>query len=209
MLESVGLIETTSIGLGYVAQDAMLKAADVKLLLARTICSGKYIIAVTGPVAETTAAVEAGVNAMPEGLIDHAVIARIHPQVFRAVGAGVDLYVPLTVGGTTQSGAEAPLHTGGESNGSAGPKALGVVETFTGVSILEAADIAAKSAAVQMVRIHIAMALGGKGYLLMAGSVADVQAAVAAAAELVRRKGLLVSAVTIPGPSRELFAEYI
>src|SRR5512140_638483 len=107
MLESVGLIETTSIGLGYVAQDAMLKAADVKLLLARTICSGKYIVAVTGPVAETTAAVEAGVNALPEGLIDHAVIARIHPQVFRAVGAGVDLYVPLTVGGAAPGAHEA------------------------------------------------------------------------------------------------------
>ncbi len=45
--------------------------------------------------------------------------------------------------------------------------------------------------------------------MLMAGTVSDVQASVAAAAEVVRKKGLLVSAVTIPGPSRELFSEYL
>ncbi len=56
---------------------------------------------------------------------------------------------------------------------------------------------------------RLAMALGGKGYVMVAGSVVDVRTAVEAAAEVVRKKGLLVSAVTIPGPSRELFAEYI
>ncbi len=191
MLEAVGLIETTSVGLGMAAQDAMLKAGAVRVVLARTICSGKYIVAVTGPLAEVTAAVDAGVAALPEGLIDHAVIAKIHAAVFQALGQAVELHVPLT-------GAAA-----------AGPKALGVVETYSGTSVLEAADAAAKAAAVTLLKIHLAMALGGKGYLMMAGSVTDVQAAVAAAAAVVRAKGLLVSAVTIPGPSRELFAEYI
>jgi len=191
MLEAVGLIETTSIGLGMAAQDAMLKAGAVRVVLARTICSGKYIVAVTGPLAEVTAAVDAGVAALPEGLIDHAVIPRIHPTVFQALGQAVELHVPVVEG--------APP----------GPKALGVVETYSGTSVLEAADAAAKAAAVTLLKIHLAMALGGKGYLMMAGSVTDVQAAVAAGATVVRAKGLLVSAVTIPGPSRELFAEYI
>ncbi len=191
MLEAVGLMETTSIGLGMAAQDAMLKAGTVRVVLARTICSGKYIVAVTGPLAEVTAAVEAGVAALPEGLIDQAVIPKIHPTVFQALGQAVELHVPLAEGAA------------------AGPKALGVVETYSGTSVLEAADAAAKAAAVTLLRIHLAMALGGKGYLMMAGAVPDVQAAVAAGAAVVREKGLLVSAVTIPGPSRELFAEYI
>jgi microcompartment protein CcmL/EutN len=192
MLESVGALELTSVGLGFSAQDAMLKAADVRLLLARTICSGKYIIVVTGSVAEVTAAVDAGVEAVPEGLIDHAVIPHVHPAVFKALGQAVELYVPLT-------GADR----------AAAPKALGVVETFSGVSVLEAADAAVKAGQVTLLRIHLAMALGGKGYLMMAGSVGDVQTAVEAAAQVVRRKGLLVSAVTVPGPARELFAEYV
>ena len=59
-LNSIGLVEVASVATGYLAQDAMLKAADVQLLLARTICSGKYLIAIGGVVAPVAAAVEAG-----------------------------------------------------------------------------------------------------------------------------------------------------
>jgi microcompartment protein CcmL/EutN len=192
MMESVGIIELTSVGIGFAVQDAMLKAADVRLLLARTICSGKYIVAVTGPVAEVTAAVNDGIASAPEGLIDHCVISKIHPAVFKALGQGVELHVPPAGTDTDRA-----------------PKALGVVETYSGVSVLEGADAAVKAGQVTLFRIHLAMALGGKGYMLMAGSVMDVRTAVEAAAAVVRRKGLLVSAVTIPGPSRELFAEHL
>jgi microcompartment protein CcmL/EutN len=53
------------------------------------------------------------------------------------------------------------------------------------------------------------MALGGKGLLLMTGTVADVRAGVQTAAEEARKRGLLVSEVVIPRPGRELFAEYL
>jgi microcompartment protein CcmL/EutN len=192
MIEAVGIIELTSVGIGYSVQDAMLKSADVRLLLARTICSGKYIIAVTGKVAEVSTAVDAGLAAAPEGVIDSCVIPKIHPVVFKALGQAIEIQVPMS-----------------QVDGEQVPKALGVVETYSGTSVLEAADAAVKKGQVTLFRVHLAMALGGKGYMLMAGSVMDVRAAVDAAAEVVRRKGLLVSAVTIPGPSRELFAEYI
>jgi len=51
--------------------------------------------------------------------------------------------------------------------------------------------------------------MGGKGLLLMTGSVADVTAAVQAATNAVRQRGLLVSEIIIPRPNRELFADYI
>ena len=47
-LNAIGLIEVASIAMGHVAEDAMLKAAPVELLLARTICSGKFIVVVGG-----------------------------------------------------------------------------------------------------------------------------------------------------------------
>jgi microcompartment protein CcmL/EutN len=191
-MEAVGIIELTSVGIGMAAQDALLKAGDVRLILARTICSGKYIMAATGPLAEVEAASTAALDAIPEGLIDNALIPQIHVQVFKALGQANELYVPLT-----------------ESGKQGAPKALGIIETYSGTSVLEAADIAAKTGNVTLLKIHLAMALGGKGYLLMSGSVSDVQAAVSSGADVVRKKGLLVSSVTIPGPSRELFAEYI
>ena len=59
-LNSVGLIELSSIAAGYLVEDTALKAADVQLLLARTICSGKFLIAIAGDVTSVQAALQAG-----------------------------------------------------------------------------------------------------------------------------------------------------
>jgi microcompartment protein CcmL/EutN len=180
------MIETTSIGIGFAVQDAMLKAANVQLVLGRTICSGKYINVVTGSVADAQAAVVAGLEAAPDGVIDHIVIPNVHPNVFPALGQSVQLQV-------------------GEHKFDA----VGIVETYSAASALAAADAAAKAAGITLYRIHLAMAIGGKGFMLMTGSVSDCRTGVNVAAEVVREKGLLVSAVVIPGPSKELYAEFI
>jgi microcompartment protein CcmL/EutN len=182
--KSIGAIELSSVGIGYQVEDEMLKAASVDLLIARTICSGKYLIVIGGSVSDVEAAVRAGLEIADEAIIDHLVIPNVHESVFPALGQSVSL------------GAE---HTG----------ALGVIETFSGVSVLAAADAAAKAARVTLFRIHVAMALGGKGLLLMSGTVADVRAGVQAAAEEARQRGLLVSEVVIPRPGQELFADYL
>lgn len=186
MREAIGMIETTSIGIGFSVQDAMLKAADVQLVLGRTICSGKYINIVTGGVADVQASVKAGLDNAPDGVIDSIVIPNVHPNVFPALGQSIQLQV-------------------GEQKFDA----VGVVETYSASSVLAAADAAAKASGITLYRIHVAMAIGGKGFMLMTGSVSDVRTGVNVAAEVVREKGLLVSAVVIPGPSKELYAEFI
>jgi microcompartment protein CcmL/EutN len=183
------MIELTSVGIGYLVQDAMLKSADVELILGRTICSGKYINLVGGSIASVEASVKAGLDAAPDGVIDHVIVANVHESVFPALGQSVQ----LTIGDKRSGTADA----------------LGIVESYSASVILEAADTAAKAADVTLFRIHMAMALGGKAFMLMAGSVASCHAAVAAAKEVVVGKGLLVSALTIPRPSRELLSEYI
>ena len=75
--------------------------------------------------------------------------------------------------------------------------------------MLAAADAAAKAARVTIFRIHVAMALGGKGLLLMTGTVADIRAGVQAAAIPVRNRGLLVSEIVITRPRPELIEEYL
>jgi microcompartment protein CcmL/EutN len=181
---AIGAIELSSIGIGYKIEDEMLKAGSVELLIARTICSGKYLIVVGGSVSDVQASVQAGLSQAGEAIIDHLVIPNVHESVFPALGQSVVL-------------------DGSETG------ALGVIETFSGTSVLAAADAAAKAARVTLLRIHVAMALGGKGLCLMTGSVANVRAVVEAAAQVARDRGLLVSAVVISGPSKELFAEYL
>jgi microcompartment protein CcmL/EutN len=62
---------------------------------------------------------------------------------------------------------------------------------------------------VTLLRVHLAMALGGKGFVLMAGDVSSVQAAVAAGAKVAGDDGMLVGKGVIAAPSPELFREYI
>lgn len=182
--KSIGAIELSSIGIGYRIEDEMLKAASVELLIARTICSGKYLIVVGGSVSDVAAAVQTGLTGAGESIIDHLLIPNVHESVFPALGQSVTL--------------------AGDADG-----ALGVIETFSGVSVLAAADAAAKAARITLFRIHVAMALGGKGLCLMTGTVADVRAGVQAGVGEVRKRGLLVSEIVIPRPSRELFNDYL
>jgi microcompartment protein CcmL/EutN len=88
-------------------------------------------------------------------------------------------------------------------------RSIGVIETFSAASIIEAADTAVKAANVTLLRVHLAMALGGKGLALMAGDVSSVQAAVAAASKVAADDGMLVGRGVIPAPSPELFRDYI
>ncbi len=183
-LNSIGLIETTSIAMGMLAQDAMLKAAPVDLLLARTICSGKFLIAVGGDVASVQASVEAGARMCAGSLIENRVIPHVHESVFPAIAMAVDL---------------APEQA----------KALGVIETFSASSIIDVADAAAKSAEVTLFRIHLAMAIGGKGFVLMTGDVASVEAAVAAGCSIAAEEGILVGHGVIAAPVQDVFRDFI
>lgn len=181
---SVGAIEISSIARGYQVQDALLKAASVDLLIARTICAGKYLIIFCGGVSDIEAAMETALAIGAESVIDHLTVANVHPAVFPAVSQSVVL---------------APEELG----------ALGMVETFSAVSALIAADTAAKSANVTLFRLNLAMAMGGKGVLFMTGNVADVQTGVDAAVRKIADRGLLLNAVVIPRPQKELFSDYL
>jgi microcompartment protein CcmL/EutN len=181
---AIGAIELSSIGVGYKAQDEMLKAASVDLLLARTICSGKYLVVIGGAVTDVTSSIETALAISDEAVIDSLILPNVHEGVFPALGQSVVL----------------------EEDGLG---ALGVIETFSGTSVIAAADAAAKAGKVTLFKIHLAMALGGKGFCLLTGDISDVQAAVKAGAAAARDRGLLVSEVVIPRPCEELFTEYI
>lgn len=182
MYEAVGMVELSSISKGFEATDAMLKAASVTLVIARTICSGKYVSLVAGDVADVESAVDAGIAKAAHTLIDSIIIPQVHPDVFPAV-RGMNDVEP------------------GE--------ALGVVESFSVSACLEAADAAAKTSEIELLEIRLAMALGGKAFFSLTGSVSDVRAAVDTAREYLSRGGVLVDSTVIASPREEVFREIV
>lgn len=179
---SMGLMELSSIAAGFQVTDAMLKAADVELLLARTICSGKYMVVVRGDVAAVESAVGAGMTAGDFSVIDKFIIPNIHETIFPAI-----------------SGLTKIEHL----------DALGIIESFSVASLVEGADAMAKSANIRLIEVRLAMALGGKAFASCTGSVSAVSAAVEAGARAIARKGMLVNKVVIPNPRPELLNEMI
>jgi microcompartment protein CcmL/EutN len=182
MKNAIGGVELSSMAKGFEATDTMLKASGVELLLARTLCPGKYAVLVAGDVADVRASVEAGVARAAESYVDSFVIPNIHPDVFPAI-AGTS--------GVKELGA------------------LGIVETFSIASLIEAADAAVKSANVKLIEVRLAMAMGGKAFMTFTGSVADVETAAMVAAASAGEKGLLVQKVVIPQPRPELLTELV
>ena len=183
-INSIGLIELSSVATGFLVEDTMLKAGSVQLLLARTICSGKFLLVVSGDVTSVQAALLAGAAVAGASLIERRQIARVHPAVLAAISNCAEVDVKQL-------------------------RSIGVIETFSAASIVEAADAAVKSANVILLRVHLAMALGGKGFVLMAGDVSSVQAAVAAGAKVAGEDGMLVGKCVIAAPCEELFRDYI
>jgi microcompartment protein CcmL/EutN len=179
---SIGLIELSSIAAGFAVTDAMLKAADVELVLARTICSGKYMVLVRGNVADVEAAVEAGKSTGDFSLVDTFIIPNVHEDLFPAL-SGISHVTQL--------------------------ESLGILEAFSVASLIEGADAMAKAARVQLIEVRLAMALGGKAFATITGSVSAVRSALEAGAQAVARKGLLVNKVLIPNPRPELLREMI
>ncbi len=153
---ALALLELASIAVGIEAGDAMVKRAPVEVLHAGTVQPGKYLVLVTGAVADVEEAVAAGREVGACCLVDTVFLPHVHDQVVAALR------------GSRRSGV-------GE--------ALGVVETQTVAGVIEAADAGVKGAGVELLELRLGDGLGGKGYLLFDGPVADVEAAVAIAVE--------------------------
>ena len=180
--KSIGLLELSSIAAGFLVADTMLKASSVRILLSRSICSGKYMVLIGGETAAVEAATAAGEEAANGCLIDSLTIANLHPDVITAIG---------------------------RTRPSLPDGALGILESFNVATMIKAADAVAKTANVELLELRLAMALGGKAFCTMTGDVASVQAGVAAGRAVIAEKGVLVNAVVISRPHPDVYREII
>ncbi|MDR3050337.1 MAG: BMC domain-containing protein [Oscillospiraceae bacterium] len=174
---ALGMVEVLSVPAGVLAGDAMLKAAEVALVMAQTVCAGKYIVLVSGEVAAVKSAVEAGVAHAERKLVDSMVIPNVDRRVVAALSGAGEIE-------TVQ--------------------AVGVLETFSLAAAVRAADTAVKAAAVELVEVRLARGMGGKSFVLMTGEVAAVEAAVQAAQGDEAAEGMLAQSVVIPAPHPDM-----
>ncbi len=148
---AIALLEFSSIATGIEAGDAMVKRAPVERILSGTVQPGHYLVLVSGDVAPVEEALNAGRETGSADLRDTLFLPNVHPSVVTALAGDLEIR---------------PVDS------------LGVVETQTVASAIQAADAGVKGAEVNLLRLRLADGLGGKGLVLFTGLVADVETAV-------------------------------
>lgn len=179
MYKAIGMLELSSIGRGMFVTDAMIKAADVEIVTAGSVCPGKYMTVLSGDVAAVQNAITVGERESGGAFVDSVVIPNVHDDIFPAIT------------GTTM-----PAHL----------DALGVIESFSLAHMVRSADIALKAAAIEAIELRLGIGIGGKAYFTFTGPVGAVEAAVKAATEESEGQGLLVDTEVIANPSHKFWS---
>jgi microcompartment protein CcmL/EutN len=180
LFSAVALIEFDSIAVGITASDAMVKKAPLAMLKAGTIHPGKYLVMVGGEVAAVEESYREGLSIGREAIVDDVILPDIHRQ--------------------TLDGIEGKKAANNH-------EALGVIETSTVASNINAADAAVKGANVVILEIRLADGLGGHSFTLFGGKVADVEAAIQIGTERIRNKDIKVHTTIVPQVDKWLASE--
>lgn len=177
MSKAIGMIEFKTVSAGITAADAMVKTAQVELLEAQTVCPGKYIALIAGALSAVQAAVEAAKKTRADELIDSFVLGNPHDSILPAIYGATEI---------------------GEV------KALGIMETYSAPSIIVAADVAAKTAIVDLIEVRVARGMCGKSYVMLTGEVAAVEAAIQAARKTIEEGGMYLDSTVIAHPDKKI-----
>lgn len=153
------MVETASIARGFVVLDALTKRAPVVVRAARPVSPGKMVILFGGSVESVRESHAAALEVAGSNLVDELFLPGAHGALLAAVDQAV---VPAE----------------GES--------AGIVEMTTVASAVAAADVALKAVDVSVLRMHLAVGVGGKGWFSITGPLADVEAALAAVKDAAR-----------------------
>jgi microcompartment protein CcmL/EutN len=173
----LGVLEYSSIAIGIKALDEMVKIAPVRIIDARTICPGKYLIVFSGDVASVEYSFNKGYETGKNFIVDSLYLPMVHPDVVPAIGKVVST---------------------DEWN------SIGIIETLSVVSSIEAADLAVKTGNVRIIEIRLAVGFGGKSYVKMLGSLDAMEVALEAGTAKARSKEMLCMATLIAQPHHEI-----
>jgi len=173
----IGFLEYISIGKGIEAADLISKNTDIDILLAAPNCPGRYQILFTGDVGAVKSALNIAQEIADFNFLDSIIIPRVDEKVIQA------------------------LYT---AQGHDITDGIAIFETMTMTATLVGADTMVKSADVEIIELRLGKGLAGKSYVIVTGSIQNLRAAMDAALEMVKEKGVLISGIVIPSLNEEV-----
>lgn len=181
--KSIGAIEFRSISKGIEISNEMVKRADVDVIYAKSICPGKFIIIISGDASEVNEVVSYGLNFDKKYIVDSFILNRIHDDILNGLKSK---YKSKDIEGL----------------------AIGIMETNKVCSGLEALDKALKSGDVNLVKLQLAFAIGGKLVYMVSGTLSSVEHSINTAIEEIESKYIVATSI-IPSPEIEFIRQII
>ncbi len=178
-MKSLGVVEYRSVALGIKAADTMVKAADIKLVIAQVVCPGKYIILFSGKLSSVKAALEAAVvSPFDTVLVDTYLLGNPDPTLFPAIY------------GVTEKGS---------------PEAIGIIESYSVASIVGASDEVVKTSPVKLIEIRLARGMTGKSFAIFSGELSAVEASMERAKNTLSESAMYVQSAVIASPDPQIW----
>lgn len=175
--EALALLECGGIAEGYAAGDRALKAAPIRLLLCRPVSPGKFLLLFAGAPASVVPALRAALDGLGSIALDTLLLPNVEPAVIAALAG------------------QLPAARG---------EAAGIVEGELVATLLAAADVALKSAAVVLLQLRAAVGLGGKAFFVVSGDLSQVESALAAATRFAEAQHHPVATALLSRPHGDL-----
>lgn len=183
-MNAIGVIELASLHKGFEVLDAVLESTLVEKLIARTICSGKYLIIVRGEIADVDSCLEVAKETGGFAIVNALMIPNVDEKIFPAI-SGSTPFTSTKVDGII------------------------VIETFSVASAIKAADFAVKEADIDILRIHAAMAIGGKGLVVLSGNIDALKSAIIPATDFLKEEGMMAGYSLITSPHEDVLKELL
>ncbi|QJB57066.1 BMC domain-containing protein [Pseudodesulfovibrio sp. zrk46] len=178
-MDTLGVVECRGIAAGIELADAMMKTADVELVKAGTICSGRYMIYVSGDRAAVAASVQQAEES-GRSLKGSFVISNISRQLMAALK---------------------------RENIEPQPGAIGIIECRCVSAGIAAADATVKRSDITLAKLVTGQGINGKSYFVISGDVASVREAADTAEHALGKD--LIEAVVIPRPDASIVKNLI
>ena len=176
MNKSIGGIELRSISKGIEVTDFMVKKAQVEIIYFKSICPGKFVVLMSGNEGEVKVATDCGLQLGEGYIVDSFVLNNVHEDIILSIKGKYTEY---------KKGA------------------VGIVETNSVCSGLQALDRMLKAANVTIVKVQLAFVIGGKFVFTVSGELSDIQNGIDLIKSVINIKKIINISI-IPSPDNQI-----
>lgn len=182
MSNSIGAIEFRSIAKGFEVSNEIVKKSFVEVLYLKSICPGKFIIIISGDTGEVNTAIDYGLSISDGFMVDSFIINAVHESIIDGLKNKYK-------------------HTENISS-------IGIMETNKVCAGLKALDKTLKSSDVNLIKLQLSFAIGGKLVYMVSGSLSSINYGIDEAKNTLKVKDIVYSSV-IPSVDEKIIKNLI